>query len=197
MTDHTDSAETWSVKINADTSALETHLKTATELGKKFGTVLTTAFEGITLKGQSASDVLRTLALNVSSLVLKTALKPLNEGLGSLFSGLLSGTSAFAKGAAFQQGLPVPFASGGIIQTPTAFPLTNGRTGIAGERGAEAILPLSRGPDGRLGVAFSGSGKAINVTFNVTAADTESFRRSEGQITAMLSRAVARGQRNL
>jgi hypothetical protein len=37
----------------------------------------------------------------------------------------------------------------------------------------------------------------VNVTFNVTTPDAESFRRSEGQIAAMLSRAVGRGSRNL
>jgi phage-related minor tail protein len=68
--------------------------------------------------------------------------------------------------------------------------------GIAGERGAEAIMPLSRGPDGRLGVAVPRSAGA-QITFNVTATDAESFRRSESQISAMLARAAALGQRNL
>jgi phage-related minor tail protein len=90
----------------------------------------------------------------------------------------------------------VPFAGGGVIASPIAFPLAGGRIGIAGERGAEAILPLSRGADGRLGVKAEGSG-GITVTFNVTTPDAESFRRSETQIAALLARAVAQGQRNL
>ena len=69
--------------------------------------------------------------------------------------------------------------------------------GIAGEAGPEAILPLSRGSDGRLGVRAQGGGAGVNVTFNVTTPDADSFRRSEGQIAAMLSRVVGRGQRNL
>jgi phage-related minor tail protein len=69
--------------------------------------------------------------------------------------------------------------------------------GLAGERGAEAIMPLARGPDGRLGVAASGAGGGVNVTFNVSTPDAESFRRSEGQVAAMVARAVALGQRNL
>jgi phage-related minor tail protein len=69
--------------------------------------------------------------------------------------------------------------------------------GIAGEAGPEAILPLSRGADGRLGVKAEGRGAPVNITFNVTSPDADSFRRSEGQIAAMLSRAVSRGQRNL
>ena len=66
-----------------------------------------------------------------------------------------------------------------------------------GEAGAEAVLPLSRGADGRLGVASDGAGSPVNVTFNVQARDAESFRRSESQLTAMLARTVRRGSRNL
>jgi phage-related minor tail protein len=67
--------------------------------------------------------------------------------------------------------------------------------GLMGERGAEAILPLSRGSDGRLGVAAAASAQSVNVTIN--AADAESFRRSEAQVSAALARAVARGRRGL
>ena len=63
-------------------------------------------------------------------------------------------------------------------------------------RGPEAVLPLARGPDGTLGVR-SGAAQPIAVTFNVTTADAESFRKSEAQVTAMLARAVARGRRGL
>jgi phage-related minor tail protein len=92
--------------------------------------------------------------------------------------------------------MPVPFAQGGVIASPIAFPLAGGRTGIAGEHGAEAILPLARGPDGRLGVRADSSG-AVHVTFNVATPDVDSFRRSETQLAAMLARAVSSGQRNL
>jgi phage-related minor tail protein len=66
-----------------------------------------------------------------------------------------------------------------------------------GEGGPEAILPLSRGSDGRLGVqAPSGGGNVTHVTFNISTPDADSFRRSQGQIAAQLSRAVAAGSRN-
>lgn len=141
-------------------------------------------------------DVLRSLALRLSEIVLKTALRPLEQGFGNVLSGLLSGGLGFAKGGVVQQGLPVPFASGGVIRSPISFPLANGRHGIAGERGAEAIMPLARGPDGRLGVAARAGG-GTSVTFNVTAQDAQSFVRSESQVAAMLVRAVSLGQRNL
>jgi phage-related minor tail protein len=188
--------ETWTVAIDADTSALASELRNAASLGRQFSNALVGAFENIAVKGRNVGDVLRQLALRLSDIVLKAALKPVEQGLGNLVTGLLSGGVGFARGGVVAQGLPVPFASGGVIQSPIAFPLAGGRMGLAGERGAEAILPLSRGPDGRLGVAAR-SGAGVIVTFNVTAQDAQSFIRSETQVAAMLARAVSQGQRNL
>ena len=111
----------------------------------------------------------------------------------------MSGVGAlpFANGGVVSRGMPIPFASGGVVSSPINFPLAGGRTGLMGERGAEAIMPLARGPDGRLGVAAGGGGNPVHITFNVATPDAESFRRSETQMAALLSRALAQGQRNL
>jgi phage-related minor tail protein len=196
-----DPIETWSIAIEADTSGLEDQLKNAATAGKQFSSALITAFDSAAIKGKSLGDVVSTLALKLSDVALKAAFKPLEDGLANTFSSLLAGGfsgTGFANGGAFANGIPTPFASGGVIQSPIAFPLGGGQSGIAGERGAEAILPLARGPDGKLGVASSGGGGSpINVTFNVQATDADSFARSETQLAALLSRAVALGQRNL
>ncbi|MEX2520491.1 MAG: hypothetical protein WD969_14310 [Paracoccaceae bacterium] len=66
-----------------------------------------------------------------------------------------------------------------------------------GEAGPEAIMPLTRGADGSLGVrAASGRGGG-NVTINISTTDVESFRRSQSQISASIARAVRRGERNM
>ncbi len=188
--------ETWTVAIDADTSQLESDLKTAAGLGRQFSNALVGAFEGIAIKGKSVGDVMKTLALRLSDLVLKAAMKPLEQSLDGLFAGIFSGRMGFAKGGVVENSMPVPFASGGVIQSPIAFPLRGGLTGLAGEAGPEAIMPLARGADGRLGVSARGGG-GISVTFNVTTPDAMSFHRSETQIGAMLARAVSMGQRNL
>jgi len=188
--------ETWTVAITADTSELQQELAKASGYGRQFGRSLTSAFEGIALRGKSLGEVLRSLALSLSRIALQAAFKPLERGIGNLVSGLVGGSFGFAKGGVLSRGLPVPFAAGGVIASPIAFPLAGGRLGVAGERGPEAILPLARGADGRLGVRGEG-GQGIAVTFNVTTPDAESFRRSETQIAALLARAVAQGQRNL
>ena len=191
-----DPLEPITVPVTADTREFQRSLQEATNLGRQFSSTMIGAFEGDAVKGKNLGDVMKQLALRLSELVLKAALKPLEQGLGNTFSGLFAGGAGFAKGAAFQQGLPVPFAQGGIISSPVSFPLASGRMGIAGERGAEAIMPLSRGPDGRLGIAARG-GSSPNITFNIATPDAESFRRSETQVAAMLARAVSMGQRNL
>ena len=181
-------------------AGLRLQLAETSKLGNQFGAALGQAFEGLALKGKSLGDVVRSLGLSLSKIALNAAFKPLEQALGGALSNLFAGGGGllpFASGGVIAQGLPVPFAQGGVIASPTTFPLGGGRTGLMGERGAEAIMPLARGPDGRLGVAASGSGQAVNITFNVATPDVESFRRSETQMAALLSRAVGQGQRNL
>jgi phage-related minor tail protein len=83
-----------------------------------------------------------------------------------------------------------------VIGAPTYFPMAGG-AGLVGEAGPEAIMPLARGADGRLGVAAGGPRAASHVTINIATPDAESFRRSESYITGQIARAVARGQRSL
>lgn len=188
--------ETWTVKVTADTSDLEEKLRGTSRLGQQFSTALINAFDGIAIKGKSLGDVLKSLALNVSQLALKTALQPLTSGLASAFQGLVTGALPFAKGGVIQQGTPVPFASGGVIASPIAFPMAGGAVGLAGEKGPEAIMPLTRGADGRLGVSVP-SGGGQQITINISTPDAQSFNRSQTQIAAMIARAAAAGQRNL
>lgn len=196
MTEFGEPVETWDVRINADTRDFEEKMRGATRIGNQFSTSLINAFEGIAIKGRGLGDVLKSLALNLSQIVLKAALKPLTAGLGDVVQGLLGGGLAFAKGGVIQRGAPVPFASGGVIASPIAFPMAGGLTGIAGEKGPEAIMPLTRGADGRLGVVARGGGGA-GITINIQTPDVESFRRSQSQVAAMITRAAALGNRNL
>lgn len=148
------------------------------------------------LKGLTAGPLQGSLPMNGGDL-----LGGLFKGIGSIF-GSLFGTGGgapaapFAKGGVFSRGLVMPFAQGGVVGAPTYFPLGRG-LGLMGERGAEAVMPLARGPDGRLGVRAGGGGGSPSVTVNITTPDAESFRRSEAQVSAALARAVARGRRGM
>lgn len=140
------------------------------------------AFRGAVVDGRSLNSVLGEVARSFADIALKAAFKPVGTLVGGLVEQVFAATDPAIK----------HFAKGGVIAAPSYFPLGRG-LGVAGEAGAEAILPLARGTDGRLGVA--GGGGAVHVTFNVTASDARSFAASEAEISAMLLRAVRRGSR--
>ena len=184
-----DTEDTMTVHVDADLSAFRADMEEATRLARGFGAALTSAFAGAALKGKSLGDVLKDIALRLSSLALSAALKPLEQSIAASLSAAVQGALPFGEG-----GVLTPFARGGGGARPCLFRLRGGR-GRAGEPGPEAILPLRRGADGSLGVAADG-GRAVNVTFNITTPDVEGFRRARGQIAADLSRTVQRGVRN-
>ena len=168
-------------------------------LSTGIGSGLRRAFEGLAFDGLKLSDALRNVAQSIASMAFSVAFRPVEQALGGAISegmnGLLSGAMPFARGGAFLQGRVTPFAQGGIVSSPVTFPMRGG-TGLMGEAGPEAIMPLRRGADGRLGVASSGGGRAMNVTINVSTPDVAGFQRSQSQIAAQVGRMLARGERN-
>ena len=156
------------------------------------------AFDGLVFDGMKLNDALKTVANTIVDTVFSIAIKPVTGALGGFLAqgvaGLVGGGTPFASGGAFSQGKVMPFAKGGIVGAPTTFPMRGGM-GLMGEAGPEAIMPLTRGPDGRLGVQ-AGGGRAVNVVMNITTPDVQGFQRSQSQVAAQVSRALSRGQRN-
>ena len=150
---------------------------------------LSSGLAGAAVSGKSFDATLASIARSLAKLGVSAGARALTQGVTSGLSALISG--AFGGGASV-----TPFADGGVVASPTFFG-ANGAVGLMGERGAEAIMPLARGPDGRLGVATQGSADPVAITVNIATQDIESFRRSESQISAALARAVARGRRSL
>lgn len=157
------------------------------------------AVDGLIFDGDKLSDALKGIGRSIADTIFSIAMKPVESALaGSVangLSGLVSGALPFANGGAFVQGRVMPFAKGGVVSEPTHFPM-RGATGLMGEAGPEAIMPLRRGADGRLGVAAASGGRAVNVTVNVSTPDVAGFQRSQSQIAAQLGRALSRGDRN-
>jgi hypothetical protein len=130
-----------------------------------WGDALTYAFKGV-LTGElhNTRDLLRSITAEMRDFYAELAARAAAKSVLNFISGLLgsisglSGAShmtgglyADAKGDAFSRGAVVPFARGGIVGGPTLFPMANGM-GLMGEAGPEAVMPLKRGPDGKLGV---------------------------------------------
>ncbi|WP_166416356.1 phage tail tape measure protein [Cochlodiniinecator piscidefendens] len=180
----------------------ETMGRTGREVGQLSNGVsrgLKRAIDGLVFDGGTLSDALETVAKSMVNTAYSIATRPVTQNVGGMIAqganSLLGGLFQFENGASFAQGRVTPFASGGVVGSPTYFPMRGG-TGLMGEAGPEAIMPLSRGPDGRLGVQSQGGGRPVNVVMNITAPDAQSFQRSQSQIAAQMGRALGRGQRN-
>ncbi|MCA8882329.1 MAG: phage tail tape measure protein [Rhodobacteraceae bacterium] len=169
-------------------------------LSNGIGRGLRGAFDGLIFDGDRLSDALRKVGQSMLSSAYSSAISPVTSHFGKLagagIEAAISGVLPFAKGGAFSQGRVMPFARGGVVSSPVSFPMRGG-TGLMGEAGPEAIMPLTRGADGRLGVRADGGGSApINVVMNISTPDVAGFQRSQGQIAAKMGRALGRGQRN-
>ena len=149
------------------------------------------ALKSIVNGTKTASEAFRDMALNIIQQIMDILIwQPLIQSLTNSISGAISGSATgggtmggivgsifgFQKGGVFSAGNIVPFANGGIVGSPTMFGMSGGRTGLMGEAGPEAIMPLKRGPDGKLGVQGSGS-VTVHQTFNFAANGDDSVKK--------------------
>jgi hypothetical protein len=155
------------------------------------------AFVDMAMTGKSSfkdmiSSMLADLARMVMSQMFQTLLKQVGGG-GGLF-GAFMGLFA-ANGAAFDQGGAKAFAAGGVVDSPTAFSFAGG-TGLMGEAGPEAIMPLSRGSNGRLGVQVTGSGGGSIVQNNAVTVNVQGGQ-TNAETGAAVNKAVLQAMRQV
>ena len=92
-----------------------------------------------------------------------------------------------AKGGAWSGGVQM-FADGGaftnsVVSKPTAFGMANGKTGVMGEAGDEAIMPLTRTANGKLGVMSvggAGGGTSVSLSMPIMVMTDEESGRPDG-----------------
>ncbi|PQZ89413.1 MULTISPECIES: phage tail tape measure protein [Pseudomonas] len=97
------------------------------------------------------------------------------QALGGAWSG---GVQMFADGGAF---------TNSIVSKPTAFGMANGKTGVMGEAGEEAIMPLARTSGGKLGVMAVGSGGGgvnLRLSMPIIMSDQEAGRPDGAEFDA-------------
>jgi phage-related minor tail protein len=162
-------------------------LRELDQIGQDVGRSFGDAFESFVTGAESASEAVKALGRDLLQMSIRKGFtEPLAEGFGSLFRNMFGG--AVTSGAAV-----IPHAQGGVISSPIMFPLNGHRVGVAGEAGPEAIMPLTRGSDGKLGVQASQSGNvAVTNHFHISTPDANSFRRSRNQIAADMRAASRR-----
>ena len=128
-------------------------------------------------------DLTRSIIADMARIAIQqTITKPLTGFIGGLFGN--------ADGNAFINGKVQKYAYGGVVNKPTIFPMANGM-GLMGEAGAEAILPLSRGANGKLGVQAQGGGIG-NIVVNVDASGSsvEGDQNAGQQLGRLIGAAV-------
>ncbi len=116
-------------------------------------------------------------------------------GMGFPFArgGVLQGGVAqrFARGALFGRG-------GALIERPTVFPMQRG-LGLAGEAGPEAVMPLRKLPDGKLGVGAQGTAPVVQMQVEIvnnTPARVRTEQRADGRLRVLIDEVEgALGQR--
>jgi len=128
------------------------------EFAKQLGLTFSSAFEDAIVKMENLRDIVNALLEDILRAIVRMQItQPLVNAVGSYFGAV---PTANADGNAFHRGHVIPFARGGIVTGPTLFPMANG-TGLMGEAGPEAIMPLKRGTDGKLGVSAQGIGGTV------------------------------------
>lgn len=100
-------------------------------------------------------------------------------------------TAVAAKGQVLAKNKIVPYAYGGVVSRPTLFPMANG-AGLMGEAGPEAILPLRRNKQGKLGVETNGatSNNVVNVSVNASGTSAQGNSVKANQLGKMIGSAI-------
>lgn len=140
------------------------------------------AFMSIVDGSKSASDAFGDMARAILKQAFELAV--INPIINSIFGGVsgfnpLPSLLGSANGNAFSDGRVVPFANGGVVSSPTMFPMRGAQVGLMGEAGPEAIMPLKRGKGGKLGVVAEGASQpvVIHQNFNFSANGDDSVKR--------------------
>jgi len=141
------------------------------------------AVDGTKSLKEAFKDMTRSIIMDLAKMALKAGIM---KAIGAISEsgGFSSGGSIWtrffssANGNAFSGGNMMAYARGGIVNSPTIFPMARG-VGLMGEAGPEAILPLSRGTNGKLGVQGGGGGNVNNINVIV---------KSDGQDQAQSQR---------
>lgn len=158
-----------------------------------------TGVEGMIFDRRRAGDAAATLLRNMARQGLRAALIG-----GGPFAGLMGTEEHGGTGGLFGalSRLVPPLASGFAGLFAAGGTIGPGRWGVVGEAGPElvagpaAVVPWNRPAPTAPAPAGRGASAPV-IHLQVTTPDAPSFARSEGQIAALLARAVARGQRRL
>jgi hypothetical protein len=148
--------DTYNRKAAQLASEFQSASKFASSVADQVRSSMSSIFDAIVQGGGKAGEVIEGLGRKLLSMALQeSTFRMLARFMPATF-----GANGFipllpnANGNAFGGGQVIPFANGGVVSSPTLFPM-RGATGLMGEAGPEAIMPLTR-IGGKLGVRSAG-----------------------------------------
>jgi phage-related minor tail protein len=186
--------------INKEKEALQQMQSLQQSVADTIGDGLMSIVDGTKTTKEAFRDMARDIIRQLYDVLVVQRLVG-NAQNGTGIAGLIGGL--FANGGAFSAGRQIQaYANGGVVGGPTYFPMAGGKTGLMGEAGPEAIMPLKRGRGGKLGVSVEGASGSVvvNNNINVTGGSDPAAIRAEvaklmPQITSATKSAVIDARR--
>jgi lambda family phage tail tape measure protein len=196
--------------LEAQVNSIKNRSQETDAFGRQLGLTFSSGFEDAIASGRKFGDILESIEQDLARLAIRAAItaplmRAITGAVGGFDWGGLFATDGGAKlpasqapivnalGNAFGPSGIIPFANGGVVTRPTLFPFAKG-VGLMGEAGPEAIMPLKRGPDGKLGVA-GGGGTVLNQTISIDARGAEVG--VEARLRAMVPAIIAQANSQL
>lgn len=171
-------------------------LKLTKEIADTLGDNFANAFTDIITGTKSVSEAFRDMANSILKEIIRiTIAKQIAGAISGAILGGFTGGQAGGGGSFSGGGASVGFAKGGIVDSPTFMGTSGGRPVVAGEAGAEAVIPLTR-VGGKLGISgkdinnSTTNNKVITVNMTVITKDADSFRSSKRQIASGIKRTI-------
>ena len=171
-------------------SAVTDYQEKVNDVAGNIKNAMSNAFQGMedalvnfVMTGKLAfGDLARSIIQDMARIVIQqTIMAPFTGWIGKLLGN--------ANGNAIVDGKVEKYAYGGIVSRPTVFPMKNGM-GLMGEAGPEAIMPLKRGANGKLGVQSSGGVGNITVNVDASGTNVEGDETQGKQLGLLISAAV-------
>ena len=172
-------------------------------MASSFGDAFTSVVDGTKSMGDAFRDMAKDIIKQLFEvLVVKRLVGSAEQGKESGLAGLIvKGLASFqADGGAWQGGSQIKaYANGGVVGGPTYFPMAGGKTGLMGEAGPEAIMPLKRGANGKLGVQTDGGSQGnvvVNQSFNFSANGDDSVKKLIAQAAPQIANMTKQSMMN-
>ena len=158
----------------------------ATSIANNFGDAFMSIVDGTKTAKEAFKDMARAIIKDLFRILV---VEQMVKSIKSFISPSIS--AAEANGGAWQGGSKIQaYANGGVVGGPTYFPMAGGKTGLMGEAGPEAIMPLKRGANGKLGVQADGASQGnvvVNQSFNFQANGDDSVKKLIAQAAPQIA----------